>query len=55
MVRPFRVQYDNAYYQVMNRGRGRQFIFHGKAYYEAFLLAVEQAHQRFDIEIHALI
>lgn len=53
MVRPLRVEYNDAYYHVMNRGRGRQFIFHGKPYYEAFLLAVEQAHQRFGIEIHA--
>jgi REP element-mobilizing transposase RayT len=37
----------------MNRGRGKQLIFHDKTYYESFLNCLEQAHQRFGIEIHA--
>ncbi|MEE4244449.1 MAG: transposase [Kangiellaceae bacterium] len=53
MVRPLRVEYEDAYYHVMNRGRGRQFIFHGKKYYQDFLTCLSQAHQRFGIEIHA--
>ena len=53
MVRPLRVEYENAYYHVMNRGRGRQTIFHGQKYYEDFLTCLEQAYQRFGIEIHA--
>jgi len=28
MVRPLRIDYEGAYYHVMNRGRGRQLIFH---------------------------
>jgi len=53
MVRPLRIEYENAFYHVMNRGRGRQQIFHDKSYYEAFLEVLAQAHQRFHIEIYA--
>jgi len=53
MSRPLRIEYKNAYYHVMNRGRGRQVVFHSKAYYQAFLQCIEQACQRFGIEIHA--
>ena len=42
MPRPPRVQYENAFYHVMNRGRGRRWIFHGEAYYEAFLGTLEE-------------
>ena len=37
MVRPHRVEYEGAYYHVMNRGRARQTIFHGAGYYADFL------------------
>jgi REP element-mobilizing transposase RayT len=35
----------------MNRGRARQKIFHGDAYFEAFLITLSEAHQRFGVEI----
>ena len=53
MPRPPRVQYENAFYHVMNRGRGRRWIFHGEACYEAFLGTLEEAHDRHDARIHA--
>ncbi|MGH1469872.1 MAG: transposase [Cellvibrionaceae bacterium] len=53
MPRPPRIQYENAFYHVMNRGRGRQLIFHDEAYYQAFLHTLEEAHSRFDAQIHA--
>jgi len=53
MPRPPRVQYENAFYHVMNRGCGRRWIFHGEAYYEAFLGTLEEAHDRNDARIHA--
>ena len=53
MVRPLRVEYNDAYYHVMSRGKARQFIFYDKSYYQAFLQCIEQAHQRFGIEVHA--
>jgi len=37
MPRAERIEYENAYYHVMNRGRGRRQIFHGKDYYNAFI------------------
>ena len=30
MPRPARIQYENAFYHVMNRGRGRLWVFHGE-------------------------
>ena len=48
MVRPQRVEYEGAYYHVMNRGQGRQNVYHGGRYYEYFLDCLEQAHKRFE-------
>lgn len=53
MPRPPRLEYENAWYHVMNRGRGRQMIFHGEAYYRAFLDTLGEAHDRFGMEVHA--
>lgn len=51
MVRPLRVEYENAYYHVMNRGRGRQHIFHTEAYYQLFLETLAEAHSRFGLQV----
>ena len=51
MPRPLRIEYKDAYYHVMNRGRARQAIFHDKDYFEAFLTTLSEAHQRFRVEI----
>lgn len=51
MPRPLRIEYENAYYHVMNRGRGRQIIFRDKSFFDAFLRALEEAHQRFGLQI----
>jgi len=53
MARPLRIEYENAFYHVMNRGRGRQQIFVGADYYQAFLSCLKEAHQRFGLEVHA--
>ena len=53
MPRAPRIQYENAFYHVMNRGRGRRWVFHGDKYYEAFLACLEESHDRFDARIHA--
>lgn len=53
MPRPLRLEFEDAFYHVMNRGRGRQAIFHGHEYYQAFLDCLAQAHARFGAEVHA--
>lgn len=53
MPRAERIEYENAYYHVMNRGRGRRQIFHGKDYYNAFIDGMAEAHLRFGVEVHA--
>ncbi len=53
MPRPLRLEFKGAFYHVMNRGRGRQAIFHGRDYYHAFLDCLAQAQTRFGVEIHA--
>jgi putative transposase len=53
MSRPLRIEYENAFYHVMNRGRARQFIFHDEAYYLAFLETISEACTRFKCIVHA--
>lgn len=53
MARPLRIEYENAFYHVMNRGKGRQNLFHGTDYYQAFLQSIEEAHKRFGLGVHA--
>jgi len=53
MPRPTRIEYENAFYHVMNRGKGRQAIFHDKNYYDAFLDTLKESHTRFDAVIHS--
>jgi putative transposase len=53
MPRPQRIEYENAFYHVMNRGRGRQTIFHSDEYFQAFLAALAEAQQRFGCVVHA--
>jgi putative transposase len=53
MTRPLRIEYEDAYYHVMNRGRDRQCIFPDANYYDDFLACIDEAHKRFGIEIHA--
>jgi len=53
MPRPLRLEFEDAFYHVMSRGRGRQAVFHSPEYYHAFLDCLDQAHERFAAEIHA--
>ena len=53
MTRPLRIEYEDAYYHVMNRGRGRHWIFPNEEYYEEYIRCLDEAHKRFGIEIHA--
>ncbi|WP_144395399.1 transposase [Pleionea sediminis] len=53
MPRPDRIEYEDAIYHVMNRGRGRQIIFHDEDYYQAFETHLSEANKRIDVHIHA--
>ena len=37
----------------MNRGKGRQNVFHDTKYFEAFLITMQEAHERFEAVYHA--
>ena len=54
MPRPLRIEYEDAYYHVMSRGRdrGRQNIFHSGTYYTAFLDILAEASERFNLIVH---
>ena len=52
MVRPLRIEYEHAFYHVMNRGKGRQNIFCGDDYFQAFLDTIAEAGERFNAIIH---
>lgn len=53
MPRVLRLEYKNAYYHVMNRGRGAAGDFPWGDYYLAFLETLMEAHDRFGVEIQA--
>jgi REP-associated tyrosine transposase len=55
MPRVERIEYEDAFYHVMNRGRerGRVKVYRTKEDYEAFLQTLEEAVERFGIVIHA--
>lgn len=53
MSRPLRIQYPNAVYHIMNRGAGRRPIFLTESDFCNFLAILEQAWQRWQIEVYA--
>ena len=53
MSRPLRIEYEGAWYHVMNRGSGRQKVFRSKQHYELFLQLLLEVNRRFQVEIHA--
>jgi len=52
MPRKPRLEYENAFYHVMNRGRGREMIYHDDEYYQIFVNILKDVHERFDCIIH---
>ena len=53
MSRPLRIEYEDAFYHVMNRGRGRENTFLSDGDFKYFLYCIEQASLRFNIEVHS--
>ncbi len=52
MSRPLRIEYPGAWYHVMNRGAGRQRVFHSDRSREIFLTLLGEVSQLYSIEIH---
>jgi len=53
MARTLRIEYEDAYYHVMNRGRGRLWIYPKEEYYELYLKCLEEVHKCYGIEVYA--
>ena len=53
MARPLRIEYPNAWYHVMNRGRRGENVFSDKKDYELFLAILQESSELFDLRIAA--
>src|ERR1700722_14362351 len=53
MPRPLRLEYEDAWYHVMNRGAGRKDIFKTDEHRNIFLDLLGQANKLFGAEFHA--
>jgi len=53
MARPLRIEFEDAWYHVMNRGAGRQAVFISDAQCERFLELLGDLADRLRIETHA--
>lgn len=53
MPRIARALADNCYYHLINRGNGRQEVFHKDADYRAFIDLLLQARAKFAVRVHA--
>ena len=53
MPRPFRIEYEGAWYHVMNRGAGRRAVFGGTKARRLFLDLLGELDETFGVETHA--
>ncbi|PWK47905.1 DnaA-like protein [Pleionea mediterranea] len=53
MVRPLRIEFEGAWYHVMNRGAGYRSIFKTNRQREYFLSLLDAVTQRFNADVHA--
>ena len=53
MPRPLRIEYEGAWYHVMNRGVNRQNIFFNSKHNELFLKLLEEISIKFHVEVHS--
>ena len=53
MSRPLRIQYPDAWYHVMNRGRRSEEIFTGKTDYNAFIELLKELVEDYNVKIAA--
>lgn len=55
MSRPLRIEYEGAWYHVMNRGRRKEKIFFNEKDFEIFKKTLSEISHRYDIKIHAYV
>ncbi|MFC1512531.1 transposase [bacterium] len=53
MARPLRIEYPNAWYHIMNRGRRKEPIFFEESDYALFIELLKQTIDLFGVQIHA--
>ncbi len=53
MTRPLRIEFSNAWYHVMNRGRRRENVFYSDEDRRTFLSLLSDLHDKFHVKIHA--
>jgi len=53
MARPLRIEYDGAWYHIMNRGMARHPIFLNDDHYHMFIELLVEIHNRYQAEIFA--
>ena len=52
MTRPLRIEYEGAWYHVMNRGANRQTVFASERDRLAFLALLGEVSEIFAVEVH---
>lgn len=53
MARPLRIEFEGAWYHVMNRGAGRRLVFRSSAHRAVFLRLLGEVSRIYGIEVHA--
>jgi REP element-mobilizing transposase RayT len=53
LARPLRIEFDGAWYHVMNRGAGKRLVFRSAYHRAMFLKLLDEVSKIFGIEIHA--
>jgi REP element-mobilizing transposase RayT len=53
MARPLRIQYPDAWYHIMNRGRRSEVIFSGEKDYELFIELLRESSEKWNVKIAA--
>ena len=55
MARPWRIQYDGAYYHVLSRGNEGRDIFYDHEDRKVFLETLGETSERFDVAVYAFV
>ncbi len=53
MARPLRIQFEGAWYHVMNRGAAGRVIYPSDVYRQCFVELLSDIHERYGVEVHA--